>query len=280
MHQFERAYRFMISIQTYIPKTLFPLIKSFWCLKVLDPIETAYEEEIIPDGHHEIIFHLSSGPAKRKTGNDKWEQEPVAFFAGQDLKSFKVQIMPNATIYGIRFQPHTQALFFNFPASITTDYPLSLDDVDNASPLWNCISEQPEKTFSNFERFLSKKLSRLKVPKAFNYVNASVREILLRKGNIKIETLVEKTGISPRHLDSSFQRFVGVNPKTFCNLIKFSHFINYRKNNPSKTLTECAHEANFYDQSHLIHLSNAITGKTPKEHFADRNCINNFFIDI
>lgn len=102
----------MISIQTYIPKTLFPLIKSFWCLKVLDLIETAYEEEIIPDGHHEIIFHLSSEPAKRKTGNDEWRDEPVAFFAGQDLGSFKVQLKPSAIIYGIRFQPHTQALFF------------------------------------------------------------------------------------------------------------------------------------------------------------------------
>lgn len=269
----------MISIQTYLPKTLFPLIKSFWCLRV-DLIESAYEEEIIPDGHHEIIFHLNSKPAKRKTGNDEWQDEPVAFFAGQDLRSFKVQIMPSAIIYGIRFQPHTQALFFKFPASITTDQPLSLDDFAKAKALWNCISEQPERTFSNLERFFSTKLSLLNdVPRAFDYVNTSVREILQCKGNIKIDRLVEETGISGRHLDNSFQKFVGVNPKTFCNLIKFSHFVNYRKNNPSKSLTECAHAANFYDQSHLIHLSNAITGKTPKEHFGGRNCINDFFID-
>jgi AraC-like DNA-binding protein len=270
----------MISIQTYTPKTLFPLIKSFWCLKV-DRGETAYEEEIIPDGHHEIIFHLNSKPAKRKTGNNRWQEEPVAFFAGQDLRSFKVQIMPNAMIYGIRFQPHTQALFFNFPASITTDQPLSLDDVKKATPLWNCISEQPEETFSNLERFFLTQSSLLNdVPKAFAYVDVSVREILHCKGNIKVDQLVEKTDISARHLDSSFQEFVGVNPKTFCNLIKFNHFVNYRKQNPSKSLTECAHHANFYDQSHLIHMSNAITGKSPKGHFGEGNRINDFFIDI
>ncbi len=55
-------------------------------------------------------------------------------------------------------------------------------------------------------------------------------------------------------------------------------FINYRKNNPSKSLTECALEANFYDQSHLIHLSNAITDKCPKEYFGKMNYINDFFI--
>lgn len=271
----------MISIHTYIPKRLFPLIKSFWCLKVLDLVNSPYEEEIIPDGHHEIIFHLSSEPAKRKNEDSEWRDEPVAFFAGQDLKSFKVQLEPGALIYGIRFQPHTQALLFNFPASITTDYPLSLDDVAKADSLWNCISEQPQKTFSNLEKFFFKEIWLLSnVPNAFNYVNAAVHEILNHKGNIKIDRLVEKTGISAKHLDNSFKKFVGVNPKTFCNIIKFNHFINYRKNNPSKSLTECAHEANFYDQSHLIHLSNAITGKSPKEYFGERNFINDFFIDI
>lgn len=171
--------------------------------------------------------------------------------------------------------------FFNFPASITTDHPLSLNDVAKADSLWNCISEQPERTFSTLERFFLKKISLLNgVPNAFNYVNASVQEILRRNGDIKIDCLVKKTGISVKHLDNSFRKFVGVNPKTFCNIIKFKHFINYRTNNPSKSLTECAHEANFYDQSHLIHLSNAITGKSPKEYFGKMNSINDFFTNF
>lgn len=269
----------MISIQTHIPKALSPLVKSFWRIKVLDLIETAYEEEIIPDGHPEIIFHLSSEPAKRKTGNGEWQDEPVAFFAGQDLRSYKIRLKPGAVIYGVRFQPHTQALLFNFPASMTTDNPLSLDDGAKANSPWNCISEQTERTFSNLERFFLKKVSLLSAaPNAFDYVDASIREILRRKGDIKIDCLVKKTGISVKHLDNSFQQFVGVNPKTFCNIIKLNHFINYRKNNLAKSLTECAHETNFYDQSHLIHRFNAITGKSPKEYFGKAHHINDFFI--
>lgn len=271
----------MISIQTYVPKTLAPLIKSFWRLTVADFGETLYKEDIIPDGHHEIIFHLNSNPAKRKTENNEWRSEPIAFFAGQDLKSFKVELTPGSIIYGIRFHPHTQSLFFNFPASVTTDYPLSLETVGKANALWNDISECPEKTFSNFEKIFLKKISLLNsFPKPFGYVNACVQEILNHKGNIKIDLLVKKTGISINQLDNSFKNFVGVTPKTFCNIIKFDHFINYKKNNPAKSLTECAHEANFYDQSHLIRLSQAITGKSPKAHFCKTNYINDFFIDI
>lgn len=271
----------MISIQRYIPKTLFPLIKSFWCLKVSDSLKSPYEEDIIPDGHHEIIFHLDSNPAKRKTENGEWLCEPDAFFAGQDLKSFRVRLNPGSTTYGIRFHPHTQALFFDFPAITTTDFPLSLTDVGKSDLLWSYISDCPKETFSNFEKYFLKRIYLLNYSSSsFNYVNHCVQEILNHKGNIKIDFLVKKIGISGKHLGNSFKKFVGVSPKTFCSIIKFNHFINYKKNNPSKTLTECALEANFYDQSHLINLSNTITGKSPKAYFGKINCINDFFIDV
>ncbi|HKO79897.1 MAG TPA: hypothetical protein VJU78_05850, partial [Chitinophagaceae bacterium] len=65
----------------------------------------------------------------------------------------------------------------------------------------------------------------------------------------------------------------------FCNIIKYSHFVNYKKKHPDKTLTECAYEAEFYDQSHLIYLSNLITGQSPKTYFGKVNYINDFFLE-
>lgn len=46
----------MIDIETYKPEKLSTLIKSFWCLKISDNFSNPYIEEIIPDGHHELIF--------------------------------------------------------------------------------------------------------------------------------------------------------------------------------------------------------------------------------
>lgn len=272
----------MISIEAYLPRKLFPLIKSFWCLEVSAASVIPYEEEIIPDGHHEIIFHLNASPAERKTGNDAWRTEPIAFFAGQDLKSFRVRLRPGALIYGIRFQPHTQALFFDFPASVTTDYQLAIDDFGrDALLLRQCLSDRPEITFANFEKLFTKRISMLKaIPTPFGYVNYSVREIFKRKGNVRIDNLVRESGVSLRHLENSFKQFVGVTPKSLCNIIKFNHFIQYRRKNPSKSLTECAYETNFYDQPHLIRTSNLIAGKSPKDCFAPTNYINNSFIDV
>lgn len=270
----------MISIQTHIPESLTPFIKSFWCLRVSDKLDQPYVEEILPDGHHEIIFNLNSSPVRKRSGSEEWLKDPAVFFTGQNRKSYIQQLNPGAVIYAIRFHPHTQNLFYNFPASLSTDNLISLSDISPDDNLWNCFDESPEKTFANLEKEFVRRVAHLKNPEdAFLYVDAAVQKIMREKGNINNQQLEKITGVSARHLEKSFQKYVGLSPKQFSNIIKYSHFITYRKNHPEKTLTECAYEAEFHDQSHLIHLSNQIIGQSPKAYFGKLNHINDFFLE-
>ena len=93
----------MINIKTYIPQDLQPFVKSFWFMEVDTTGDNVYEEEIIPDGHHEIIFHLNSDAASRKPHDSGWMAEPSAFVAGQTLKSYRLQMSKGSKLYGIRF---------------------------------------------------------------------------------------------------------------------------------------------------------------------------------
>lgn len=236
-------------------------------------------EEILPDGHHEIIFNLNSAPARKRTGSDQWQNDPSAYFTGQNRKSYLQHLNPGATIYGIRFHPHTQHLFYDFPANLATDQLISLSDVSRTDTLWNCLSESPGETFNNLEKELLKRVAGLKNPETpFLYVNAAVHKIFEMNGNVKNELLEKITGVSARHLEKSFQKYVGLSPKQFSNIVRFNHFVMFRKAHPEKNLTECAHEAGFHDQSHLIHLSNLITDKSPKVYFGKHNYINDFFL--
>ncbi len=270
----------MLSIQTYTPKALSPYIKSFWYLKVSESLDQPYVEEILPDGHHEIIFHLSSSPLRKRSNSENWFKDPPIFFAGQNRKSYIHQLNPGAIIYGIRFHPYTQALFYDFPASLSTDNLVSLSDISANDIIPGCITASPEKTFANLEKEFIKKAARIKKQgDSFLYVEAAVRKIIQQKGNIRIELLEKITGVSARHLEKSFQKFVGLSPKQFCNIIRYSQFVTYKKNHPGKTLTECAYEADFHDQSHLIYLSHLITGQSPKAYFNKLNYINDFFLE-
>lgn len=270
----------MLIIKTYRPKSLSPLVKSFWYMKVSENLEQPYIEEIIPDLHHEIIFQLNSVQSRQKGGDKDWVKDPDIYFAGQNSKSYKHQFSPGAVIYGVRFHPHTQALFYNFPASLNTDTPIPLVDIAGDDVLPECISEFPKKTFVNLEQELTKKASRLDIKNAsFRYADCMIQKIHNHKGNIKVSDFERSLGVSSRYLEKVFNKFVGLSPKQFCNMLRFNHFVNIRKNNPEKLLTECAYAAEFYDQSHLIRQSHIITGKSPKCLFYNCNDINNHFLE-
>lgn len=265
----------MISLQQYHPVSLAPLVKKFWCLQLTGNI---YQEDIIPDGHHEIIFHYNDNCARRSAG-EKWIKEPSAFFAGQNSKSYSLELNNECLIYGIRFHPHTFHSLFSFPAYETTDKLLQVEDIEEAKELIACLSENIEQTFHRFEKLLLKKAQSI-TSNQYGYIDDSVNEIINKKGDIKIDTLIKRSGVSAKYFDTLFNRFVGITPKSFCNIIKLNHFISYRNNFPGKSLTECAYEAGFFDQSHLIRLFRSVTGQTPGAWFHQSNYINNQFIGL
>lgn len=268
----------MIFVQTYYPEKLAPYIESFWRIEVPRKLDAPYVEEILPDGHHEIIFHLNSPLVRKRNESENWQRDPEVFFVGQSRKSYAIRLNPGSVIYAVRFHPHTQALFYDFPAALSTDALIPLHDVAAKDAIEGCIAESAAETFANLEKEFTKKAARLKqTGEAFLYVDAAVRRILHRKGNLTIESLEKFTGVSARHLEKSFQKFVGISPKQFCGIVKFNHFVNYRKRHPAKSLTECALETEFYDQPHLIRLSKLITGESPKAYFAKPNFINDSF---
>lgn len=270
-----------VSIQTHFPQSLSPFVKSFWFLEVSDFCDSFYEEEIIPDGHHEIIFHLNNLPARRKTENNGWLNEPKAFLASQTLKPYGLQLPPGSKLYGIRFYPHTFFNFLKFPIINLTDKILSLNDVTDAGSFWNCITDDPQKTFSNFEKLLAERISMLDFhTNSFAYVNAAVSEIFRHNGNVSVENLIKKTGVSTKYLDELFKNRVGLTPKTLCRIIKLNNFIAYKNNNPEKNLTECCYEIDYYDQSHLIKSFYEFTNGSPKTFFRDNNHINEIFTNL
>ncbi|MBO9204954.1 AraC family transcriptional regulator [Niastella sp. MAH-29] len=249
-----------------------------WQLKVYGEGETVYREDILPDGHHEIIFHFTGNIAKRTTEQATWVNEPDAFFAGQTLHSYSLELENNALLYGIRFHPHTLNLLFGFPAHLATNNLLPIYDIPAANILKDCITPTFEETCSNLEKELMQLCKGVDLSaNKFQYINYAVHEIIKHKGDVSISHLLKGTGVSQRHFDTLFNQSVGINPKPFCNIIKLNHFINYKNTYPQKRLIECCYESNFFDQSHLIKLFKSVTRQSPKEYFRNYNHINDYF---
>src|SRR5687767_13276748 len=137
----------MIRLETHIPTSLSDIVKCFWRLHVPATATSAYRELIIPDGHHEIILHLHEGQAKRQERGQGWNTELPAFLTGQTTEPYLLEMLPGATVYGIRFYPFSAAPFLRLSASETTNRLISLYDLACVTELMNHLQQNATATF-------------------------------------------------------------------------------------------------------------------------------------
>nr|WP_294949514.1 helix-turn-helix domain-containing protein [uncultured Mucilaginibacter sp.] len=266
----------MVTIQTYQPKLLSAFIKSFWYLEVGDA--HPYDEDILPDGHTEIIFHLSGNDAKRKERSGVWVPEPDCFIAAQTLTSYKLHLSAGAKLYGIRFYPHTLYMLLGVPMDELKSGTVQLTDVLPAMPFWNCIANTPGNTFQNLERYLTQSFAgRVANHSGFNYVAHSVGTILQANGMVKVKGLVADCGISAKYHDTLFKKFTGITPRVLSSMVRLNNFISYSNKHPDKTYTECAYATGYYDQSHLIKAFQQFGTSSPHKYFEGNTHIGERF---
>jgi AraC-like DNA-binding protein len=96
-------------------------------------------------------------------------------------------------------------------------------------------------------------------------------------GNLAITTVAERVGVSPRHLDRLFARFLGVSPKAYASVCRFRRVLERLKSTsraepglgplpPDESLAALAADAGYFDQSHLVRDFRRFAGGVPRGH--------------
>lgn len=218
----------MIHFRRYIPLTIRHLVKCIWYMEV-NADTGLYEEELIPDGHHELIFYLDNSIQRTQSSATNWQTHPAASVVGQSLQSNRIKMFPGSRLYGIRFYPHTIYSLFRVPVQLFTSAITPLDDVLKHHSFWDHITDNPDSTFIALERYLGGILQRdLSEQPGYRYVEFSTARILNSLGGVQIKELVQKTGITIKHHDELFKKYVGITPKLLGSVLKFNNFILYR----------------------------------------------------
>ncbi len=95
-------------------------------------------------------------------------------------------------------------------------------------------------------------------------ITSTVELIENNSGNIDISTLPKIFGVTDRTIRNQFYDCVGCSPKEFIRLVKLRH-VAYQMKHSQKSLTDIAHDNQYFDQSHFIHEVKNITGRTPNQ---------------
>jgi AraC-like DNA-binding protein len=257
-----------------IAETLRPFVKVIWSMESDSNVLDETPMHILPDTCVELVVHFQD-PYKTTFSDSSISVQEQSFVVAQ-MKSFmKIQARGKTGLIAVRFSALGAYHFFGIPMKEIANAETGLKN------LWKDIAPQMEERIflANTTQQRAQIIqSYLKIQLSRNgYIDKGigfcVNEIKLAKGQISVDTLSDKAGISNRQLVRRFDKCIGLSPKEFIRISKFIGSLDMMNYIKGKSLTDVAIDSGYYDQAHFIHDFREFSGMTPSEYVASSNVV-------
>lgn len=212
-----------------------------------------------------IQFSFRDAYVVRDRMSGKEEKAPPTIVQGRQTKRY-IDVLATGDVYTftIHFQPTGFFRLFHIPLPELTNWvPDALDVIGpEIGTLYHQLGEadDPQEMACLAERYLLKKW---RDSQPFHPVQRAAVAMLNRRGVADLSELVAECNVSLRQFERTFSEQVGVPPKLYCRLLRFTHALELKNKEPSRTWTEIAHEVGYYDQMHLVHDCKDFADETP-----------------
>ncbi len=193
---------------------------------------------------------------------------PVVVVGRQTQRNADLMATGEIVTFTIHFQPTGFYRLFHIPLPELTN--LTPDAVDVVGYEISILHEQLQQADSLpamvhlAETFLLQKIS---TGQSFHPVQIAAASILNRHGQMHLTELASASNVSLRQFERAFTEQVGVPPKLFSRLVRFTHALELKHSAQHQSWTDIAYEAGYYDQMHLIHDCKAFADETPSTLF-------------
>jgi len=251
------------------------LIECYWVIE--DESEEIHQQKIIPDGFPEIIFHY--GDPYKINISGKWNIQSRALLAGQIKNHFFLENTGATGMIGIKLKPYTLTELFFLEMDEYTDSVVDLNVIlkeEFGELSEKMISESP---FSNkidaANSFFEKLIPEVETSQK---IRESVNLILRSNASISVAEIAKSVNVSERQLERLFKKYVGLSPKFYSRIIRFSYIFEFVQQENAQW-SEVAQLTGFYDQSHFIKNFKEFTGEDPSNYFFNELNMANFFLN-
>lgn len=235
------------------------------------------KKKIIPDGFPEIIFHYRDPYRINISG--AWKQQGKNLLAGQIRNFFYLENTGASGMVGIKFKPAALAQLFELNMADHTDLVVPLPRIISRAFAGILESVNDPLDPLQFAQLLNHELG-LIVPvrnDESQKVERALDLIFERNGNLEVNELLDQLAITERQLQRLFNKYVGLPPKFYCRIIRFSRIFSLMEQHDASWV-EIALESGYYDQSHFIRNFKAFTGEDPSAYLFEEETLANFFM--
>ncbi|TWI61557.1 helix-turn-helix protein [Pseudoduganella lurida] len=235
-----------MSYREYRPHpALAPHVACLWTLRVAGPVSATapHVHRVLPDNCIDIL----------------WQDGGTAAFAvGMMSASILVPASRPVRTVGVRFKPGAAGLFLGLPLAELTDTRAGLADLWGSAAaarlddaLWTSELADAQRV-AILERELLGRLA-LAGPGQPTLALRAVAAFEAAHGDLRIESVAERLGVSRQHFALQFRQQVGLSPKLFARICRFRRALALlREPGRTEDMTTLAADCGYFDQSHLI----------------------------
>lgn len=267
----------MISCSHYQPnRFLSQFIKCYFFLEEEIALGDIPFQRVTPDGCTEINFNLCA-PIRRKDATGRIFVQDDFYLINRVSRHYFVQQTAGVRMFGIRFQPWGLRPFIKIKGSDVADSFLTQEAVfgRKVKVLQEKVlrAANVNDAIGNVEAYFISELYDTKSDDLL--VNDAMKGIIASNGNVDLQRLYSRYGLTPRRMQQRFSDFTGISPKMFARLVKFRFALKQLHSLASNdNLTNVAYAAGYYDQSHFIRDFKFFAGVSPHRYLLGNHSLN------
>ncbi|HEY0435587.1 MAG TPA: helix-turn-helix domain-containing protein, partial [Phenylobacterium sp.] len=91
----------------------------------------------------------------------------------------------------------------------------------------------------------------------------AARELHRRSGSTLVSDLAASVELGVRQFERRFRREIGMSPKLYARVVRFEAALRAKAAQPKTQWTEIAHGLGYFDQMHMVHDFNRLSGESP-----------------
>ncbi len=221
-----------------------------------------------PINDFDLVFSFQAG-VDWKIDNQVYSLDET-FTSGPRIKPAYINAKGVIHYMSVTFYPGAIYPFLGLPISNLRHEPVELGLLpcphfkDAPERMWNAY--ELEEKAEIIEQILLKRLSVVKETDNYQLKHA-IQLIHNSEGRISVNSICDKAGICSRKLERDFSKWVGVSPKQFIKIERFTNVYNHiAKPDFDEDWFELILRYGYHDQSHLIHDFKSMMEQTPEEY--------------
>lgn len=230
----------------------------------ISPEEKATPIPYPPLPEQSLFFYPRSPILANMHGTNKNIVNPHSIIVGPQLKRVNITLGPNHIVIRVGFKPGGLHRLIAVPL-----YEMVDEACNTADFFYHQVQAVNEQLFNTsdydamvaiVEKFLLQKMNTLKPRLPFDL---AMQELVKRRGALTVESLASLACVSNRQLERQCKERIGLSPKLFARLVRFSEAFRLFESDQTVNWTQIAHSCGYYDQMHFIKDCKEFAAVTP-----------------